>query len=693
MIKANRILSTIVTLVMLQLSALAQFTGASHTTAGIVLEKATIRPGEALRGAIHLKMEKDWHTYWLFAGDVGLATTVEWTLPDGWKAEPLQFPPPKLINTSGLISYAYEDEVYLPFVLKPDPDGAISSGPVEVEAKISWLECKESCVPAEASEMFGFNISSNSLDSKDAKLVRDAFARLPSKLEGVHAYRDGAKLLVKIPQGLGLTDSSFFFYPDSAEQIVLAAPQKLAVDTQDGTSVLELEAYGEAKEPLKTLSGVLTAQADGQETSYTVQIELAEANALPLEQKKDTASLATVVATMLLAFLGGLILNLMPCVFPVLSLKILGIVEQSHQEGRKAWHHGVVFSIGVLVSFWLISGLLLVARSAGAKVGWGFQLQNPVVIASLAALFLIIALNLFGVFEVGENFTKVSNVAAKKQGFAGSFWSGVLTTVAATPCTAPFMGGAMGFALAQPTLVAILIFTSLALGVSAPYMTLTMFPKLLAKLPKPGEWMVTFKQLLAFPMLLASIWLCWVFSGQVGSDRMALLLVALLTVSIAAWVYGRFGASFNKTVRLRATAASIIILTAAFSIAYQASQDHKVNEEWQAYSSDLVDELIKKGTPVFLDFTADWCTSCKANELMALSRPEVQGKFKELGVTLVKGDWTKQDPAITRALQKFGRAGVPLYVLYPGEGKKPVVLPEILFPSTVLKALDSVSKK
>ena len=671
-------------LILLSSPAPAQF-GKPHTTATVVLEKTQVTPGQDVRGIFHLKMDGNWHTYWKNAGDVGLPTEVTWTLPEGWKAEPLLWPAPHYLETAGLVSYAYEHEVSLPFILKPPAD--VSAGPLEVKAKLSWLECEEMCVPGDADLMFGFSVAATSSDGPGATQVKEAFAALPVARDDIKASKDGSTFLLHLPDSLGSPDSTFRFFPDTATQINAAARQEL-VKESDGARALKLQAQPNAEKAPDQLSGVLVATVG--QTSESFEIKTA------LTQKPQAvvarAGAGTILFTIGLAFLGGLVLNLMPCVFPVLSLKVLGIVEQSREEGSKAWHHGAVFTLGVLVSFWLLSGLLLVVRAAGQEVGWGYHLQNPAMIGFLAALFLLIGLNLFGVFEVGENLTQLSNVAEKKQGFAHSFWSGVLTTLAATPCTAPFMGSAVGFALSQPAWVAMLVFTALALGVAAPYMTLTMFPALLKKLPRPGEWMVTFKQILAFPMLLAVVWLVWVFGGQVGSDRMAMLLLALVVVSFACWVYGKWGNSYVDKTRRLGTAAALLVMLGAGSVGYHASRQDPTAEKWLPFSPELVAGLVAEGKPVFLDFTADWCTSCKANELLTLSRPEVSEKFESLGVTLVKGDWTNQDPIITAALQKYGRAGVPLYVLYPGQGREPMVLPEVLFPATVLDALENVKK-
>ncbi len=657
-----------------------------HTRVSILLEKSSVPPGQSLRGVIRMEIDPGWHTYWKNAGDVGLPTEVAWTLPTGWKADPLKWPAPEYLDTSGLISYAYENEVFLPFELKPET-GQQVNGPQEAVAKISWLECQETCIPGEDEVDFGFSVGAET-DSADVETVKKAFDSLPKPRTDISAGRNGQTLELFIPADLGDPDAPARFFPDEAMQIEASAPQELVKDDQ-GLRTLKLKPDPTAEKPAEELSGLLVIGEGENRQAYEFKAKVGQGRPPAVAQPSDAGS---IFGTILLAFLGGVVLNLMPCVFPVLSLKVLSIVEQSRQEGSKAWHHGVVFTAGVLVSFWALSGMLLVVRAAGQEVGWGYHLQNPVMIGSLAVLFLLIGLNLFGVFEVGENLTSLSNVADKKHGFAGSFWSGVLTTLAATPCTAPFMGSAVGYALSASTWVAFLVFTALGLGVAAPYMTLTLFPALLKKLPRPGAWMVTFKQILAFPMLIAVVWLVWVFGGQVGSDRMALLLLSLVGVGFAAWIYGKWGNSYQEKPKRLGTIGAALALLLASTMGYQAARQDASAELWQTYSPELVEKLVAEGKPVFLDFTADWCTSCKANELLTLSRPEVHEKFQDLGVNLVKGDWTKKDPVITAALAKHGRAGVPLYVLYPGEGKAPVVLPEVLIPSIVINALDQVKK-
>lgn len=656
--------------------ASAQRFGETKTKADILLGQTLVQPGSQVHGVIRLRTEDHWHTYWKYAGEVGLATEVAWTLPQGWEASDFEWPTPEFLDTAGLVSYAYNEEALFPFTLTV-PKEAKRGEKASLKAELTWLECKDSCVPGEATIDLTVEVSDQTVDASpevQAVLAR-AKEKIPLPKIDITVTRAESDLRIAIPEDM--TGTQFRFFPDSEAQIVELAPQKVEGEGADRALLVQ------PADGVTSLSGVLT---DGIK-SYEFRAEIGTRAAV-----SPPAGVATVALTALAAFAGGLVLNLMPCVFPVLSLKVLGIVEQSRDEGRPAWHHGLVFTLGVLVSFWVMSGILLGVRSAGNGVGWGYHLQNPLMVAGLAFLFLLISLNLFGVFEVGENLTGLSGVAEKKEGFAHSFWSGVLTTLAATPCTAPFMGGAVGFALSQSNLVAIAIFSALALGVATPYLTLTCFPKLLRKLPKPGPWMVTFKQMLAFPMLVAVVWLTWVFGGQTGTDRMAQLMLALVGAGLACWIYGRWGASFDAGVKARGATAAAVSLAVALYTGYLASFPPPGDDLWKEYSPELVSSLKEEGKPFFLDFTADWCTSCKANELVALSRPEVLRKFQELDVTLVKADWTKQDETITRALAEYGRAGVPLYVLYKGGEQEPMLLPEVLLPGTVLDALDGVGK-
>ncbi|MEY2413821.1 MAG: hypothetical protein QOD84_2427 [Acidobacteriaceae bacterium] len=396
------------------------------------------------------------------------------------------------------------------------------------------------------------------------------------------------------------------------------------------------------------------------------------------------------------AFLGGLILNLMPCVFPVLSLKALGLVN-GHGDRREFRRHGLVYGLGVLVCFWILLGLLLLLRRAGQQVGWGFQLQSPTFIAVLAALLFLMGLSLAGLFDIGMSWMGLGSSLASRSGYSGSFFTGVLATVVATPCTAPFMGTAIGFALAQSTVVAFAAFTALAIGLALPYVLLCWFPQWARLLPKPGAWMETFKQAMAFPMFAAVIWLIWVFGKQVGVDAVARLLIGLLIIGLGAWLLGRL--------RHTAIAAPVAIVLFALGLwipissargddvvrAANSGATSTANGEiqWEAFSPERVEQYRSQGRPVFVDFTAAWCLACQVNERAVFASSDVRRILRSKDVVLLKADWTSQDPVITKTLASFGRSGVPFYLLYgKNPNAPPAQLPELLTPGNFIDALN-----
>lgn len=406
---------------------------------------------------------------------------------------------------------------------------------------------------------------------------------------------------------------------------------------------------------------------------------------------------------LLSAFLGGIILNLMPCVLPVLSLKILGIVQQSGEDSRKRINHGISFTLGVLASFLVLAGVLLLLRAGGEQLGWGFQLQSPAFIILLTILLFLFALSMFGVFEIGTSLTAVGQKSSNDTGFVGSFSSGILATIVATPCTAPFMGSALGYALSQPTIVALLIFAMLGLGMALPYLLLTTVPGLVKYVPRPGAWMESFKQFMGFLLMATVLWLLWVFSLQVGAEGLLILLAAFIIVSIGGWIFGRWGnIAKPKPTRIKAIllTALFIIGGVVFAFKYidtnaQISQNiEQGNINWQKFTPELVKKSLQEGKPVFIDFTAAWCLSCQVNEKVAFGSEDVQKAFKELGVVMLKADWTNSDETITKELAKFRRNSVPLYVLYSGKkNEEPQILPEIITPGIVLDALDKIKSK
>ena len=448
----------------------------------------------------------------------------------------------------------------------------------------------------------------------------------------------------------------------------------------------------------ETGNGELSVKKEGTETAVGFD-SLNNKSLTTLTKQANSGDNISIFIAILFAFLGGLILNLMPCVLPVLSLKIMGFIQQAGEDKSKTKKHGLAFTLGVVFSFLALAGFLIALRAGGQYLGWGFQLQSPVFVVILCILLFLFGLSLFGVFEIGTSLTSSENYI-KSTGYTGSFLSGVLATVVATPCTAPFMGTALGFAISQPAYVSLLVFTFLGLGMALPYVLLTNIPKLLKFVPKPGAWMESFKQFMGFLLMATVLWLIWVLSLQTGAEGVLFLLASLIIASFGGWIYGRWG-NISKAVKVRRSAQLISILFIIGALIFSISNiETKANTDsteinqgkihWEAYSPEKVEEAIKDGKPVFVDFTAAWCLSCQVNEKIAFGSKEVQQEFVDKNILALKGDWTNNDPVITKALANFGRNSVPLYVIY-SKDQEPQLLPEILTPGIVLDALKKLN--
>jgi thiol:disulfide interchange protein DsbD len=674
-----------------------------HTRAELKSEVSAIHPGSPFTVALHLTMEPEWHTYWKNPGDSGKATDIRWTLPEGFTAGPIQWPYPEALPLPPLMGYGYEGQVSLLVEITPPPNLRPGTD-VTLAAKASWLECQKSCVPGKAELDLSLPVREQAaVDEGNKALFAEARTRLPGdgsswKPETVGA---GSQLALTFTAPTELRSARFF--PESGKRIQDSAPQTLK-RTAAGYS-LELARHEEATE-LDGLSGVLRIETGVGTRAVQVHTTLRTASALPSGtlvtgaaavaggSRGDARSLAAALG---LAFVGGLILNLMPCVLPVLSLKVFGFVKHAGTEGGKPWRHGVAFTIGVLLSFLALAGALLALRAGGQEIGWGFQLQSPRFVAGLTCLFFLIALNLFGVFEVGMTLTRAGNLTANKGGLAASFFDGALATVVATPCTAPFMGSALGFALGQPASTALLVFATLGLGMAAPYLVLSMSPGLLRFVPKPGAWMESFKQLMGFFMMGTAVVLVWIFGRQTSSDAVTLLLAGLVVVALGGWLYGKsqLAASARPAKMAFALACGVAGIGFVLMRAVPASGEAGDKIAWQPFSPEAVAAARAEGKPVFIDFTATWCLTCQVNDVVGLRPAAVVDGFRERGVVAFKADWTSYDERITAELARYGRGSVPLYVLYAPGAAEPHILPEgiSLTPGVVLRTLDETLGK
>ena len=689
-----------------------------HSEASLVPEVTSIQPGTPFTVAVYFEMEPGWHNYWRNPGDSGLPTTIAWTLPPGFEAGEIQWPTPSRIAYFPLVDYGYYGEVALLVEITPPLDLA-PVGTVPLEAFVEWLICLEVCLPAFAELRVEVPVSAEDPqpDSRWAGLFHDTRASLPVPVEGwimeAEATEGGYRLSVWPGDPETRLPDSVYFFPSEEAVLDHAAPQRARVEDGRLTLTLDRSAYARALSPI--LRGVLLREDGGRwdEAGSVAAMELAvpvagvpdsPAAGAPGEGTGAAATTpgafpvspeagVTVALALLFAFLGGILLNLMPCVFPVLSIKLLGAVSQGGGDRTGIRNQGLFFGLGVILSFLALAGLLIGLRAGGAQLGWGFQLQSPVFVAMMAGLFFVIGLNLMGLFEVGLTLTRLGGRPGAPHGFWESLSSGVLATIIATPCTAPFMGAALGFALTRSVAETLLIFGFLGLGMALPYVVLSVAPGLLERLPRPGPWMETLKQVLAFPMFATVIWLVWVFGQQTGVGGMAYILSALLLVFAAGWMVGRwYRTDLRSGVVARAVSLAALALAVLF-VAWGSGSEPPpmaVHEGWQPFSQEAVESTLAQGRPVFVDFTAAWCLTCQVNKRLVLSTDKIMDAFRDRNVALFMADWTRQDPHITEALAALGRNGVPVYALYAGSpGATPRLLPAVLTDQIVLNALEA----
>ena len=727
-----------------------------HVTAELITESTSLQIGKPFDVALHLHMDPNWHTYWINPGDAGLATDIKWTLPPGIQsAGPIQWPTPEKHAMGPLTTYSYGGDVYLLTTLTPISAlaGQLPRH-LEIKAHATWLVCQEECIPGKADLTVTLDFPNGVAGAADP--AREAFfqaarARLPVAntrwdVKAAYQHVGLADALVLLLHEKSTVSAKPMGHPEFlAEQSnVLAAKNQVTPGAPAGPGSFDiLQSLQQNGEKPATLSGVVisdvplighskavylasfpTDSPDVQVNSASLAppssgssspVASAAANPVPstpvmgdsrtvgmdagITRNRVRSEPATLLAVLGFAFLGGLILNLMPCVLPVLSLKVFSLIKHAGDNAGGAWKQGVAFTLGVVISFWILAGLLIALESAGSHLGWGFQMQSPGFVLALTLLFFLLALNLFGVFEIGSSLVGLDAKATSHLGgLTSSFANGALAVLAATPCTAPFMGSAVGFAAGQSAAISLLVFTVLALGMAAPYLALTTFPGALRLVPRPGAWMEALRQFMGFLLMGTVIFLVYVFGALVGTDDVPMLLGVLLLAALAAWIFGRGTPPVRSAgTRIFSVLAALLLLGAA--VAEGARLTHDVPETasataqggWQVYSPAAVQAALRQGHPVFVDFTAAWCLSCKVNEQVALDVDSTKKLFAQKKVALFRGDWTHGDPSITKTLREFNRDGVPLYLLYsPGNPTAPQVLPEVLTPGIVRDALQKI---
>jgi thiol:disulfide interchange protein DsbD len=676
-----------------------------HATISLIAQTKTATPGQKLQVALVQKIQKGWHTYWVNPGDSGLPTTIDWSLPNGFTAGDIAWPAPKRIPFGPLVSYGYEDQVVLPVSIAV-PANIAAGTDVALTGHASWLVCSNVCVPEEADIKLVLPAAAGPAapDPDNAAIFATALAQLPTDNPfTVKATFDKDRIRLHVATGDAgkLTDVGFFpldegVIDNDATPVVMAG--------RDGVTITLKRAQGPGSKPLNTLSGVLafhdSSTGEGDVTHAIGIAAPAVAGSVAAgASNAPTIGFAAFIEAVLLAIAGGMVLNLMPCVLPVLSIKALSLVRHAQSAPREVRMQGLAYAAGVLVSFAVVAGALIVLRAAGAEIGWGFQLQSPIFLTVMIYVLFAVGLSLSGVFTVGDGVAGLGSNLADREGYSGSFFTGALATLVATPCTAPFMAAAIGFAITQPWFVSFAVFEAIGVGLALPYVLLAFSPGARRFLPKPGAWMNSFKQVLAFPVYGTAVWLAFVLSSEAGSIGVTAALAGLVLIAFAAWLYEavRLGEGAGRRIGLAGVAIAVVGAIALIKITDISDAGAAVADgfpaeaggvSWQPFTQAKLDAARADGKPVFVDFTADWCITCKVNERVALGNQTVKDAFTAQGIVALRGDWTKRDGEITRILEANGRGGVPLYLFYAkGAGDKPVILPQILTADGVLNTM------
>jgi thiol:disulfide interchange protein DsbD len=652
--------------------------GGPKVHARLVAEDKAVAPGGTVTVALEEKIAPHWHTYWKNPGDAGAPTEIQWTLPPGWKAGPIQWPRPKRLPVGPLMDYGYEGTPWLLNALTAPAD---ASGTVTIKAQATWLVCEQICIPEEAALTLTLAVGKQEADPGVAKDFAAARALLPvaSPWKLNYALGNTLDMYVAAPQLAAAHPTSADFFPARAGIIKNAAPQLVGY-AKDGL-VLRLTPGDKVNGLLEGLL-VLTSATDGSIQALEVSVPQGPVPSAEFGSAAAPGDLSLWLAVVF-AFLGGIILNVMPCVLPILAMKALSLASHG-TEGRK---ESFAYTAGAVVSFAALGLAIIALRETGQSVGWGFQLQSPVAVAGFALLVFAVALNLSGLFEVGS--ITAGEGLASRSGVVGAFFTGVLAVAVAAPCTAPFMAAALGFALTQSALSALAVFVALGLGFALPFLLLGVWPRLLAFVPKPGAWMLTFKQFLAFPMYAAAAWLVWVLAQQAGPRGVALISAAMIALALAAWLWS---VTRNSSARRAGAVVALIVLGCGLygvsllcdASAAPAAQTSKLGEPFTAAK---LASLRAANRPVFVDATAAWCITCLVNEEAVLSQPGVKSAFASKNVAYLVADWTNQDPEVTALLKENGRSGVPLYLYYAAGAKTPIILPQVLTQGTVLGAV------
>jgi thiol:disulfide interchange protein/DsbC/DsbD-like thiol-disulfide interchange protein len=676
------------------------YEGKQLVKAELLADANAVVPGKTFSVGLLLRMAPSWHTYWKFSGDAGLPTELKWKLPAGWKIGEIQWPIPlKTIDPGDIQTYGYENEVLL--IQEIRPPSKVDNPLVKLSADASWLVCEKICIPGSTTFQLELPISTTS-----QPVNTELFARyrrlLPQNWPGANAVtanwsRAGPDLRLKVTSETLANYPAIDFYPLPEQGTVIGHP---TIESRNKKEIVFRIPIESSEKTLASIAGliVFSQQPNGDDRAAW---QIATPSIVSASRPVATGGIFTFL---LLGFLGGIILNLMPCVLPVISLKIFGFIQHAGQSRQKILRSGLAFTIGIFAWFIALALLLIALKAAGREVTWGgFQFTNAYFVLALSVIVLVFALNLFGVFEISlpQSMTRGLLSTAQRKDDLGSFFQGVFATVLATPCTAPFLGTALGFAFSQSPAVIVSMFVAIAAGMSSPYLLLSAQPAWLRFLPKPGPWMLHVKQFMGFLLLATLLFLLYVLGAQRGLEGAIWASCFLLVIGVACWMKGAFIVP-TATARQRAVVLMLILMLLLGSGLYfiggkfrstnLASADSRLRGDWQPFTLERLQAELDQGRAVFVDFTAAWCLTCKFNEANVLETAAVREAFQRYGIVKLKADWTNGDPTITKLLQQFGRPGVPLYVLYPDKSEKPIVFPELLTRSIILEKLEATSR-
>jgi thiol:disulfide interchange protein len=663
-----------------------------RAVAQLVTSYDTVAPGQDLHIALSLRLEPHWHTYWRNAGGPGEPAEMYWEVPDSVSVGEIIWPMPQTVSTGPIKNYAFEDRLLLPMPLHISQD-AKPGDVITIKAQASYLVCYQVCLPEMANLSISLVVGEPVKDSRWSSNIGRTIksAPKPGDLLASSALVNGVLQIDIAGEALDFNAvKDPYFYP-YVQDLIEASAEQVVVRGDTGLQ-FQLEPSFGLEDGIKNIPGVLAFEEETEDGWARRGIVVNAKAGAKVEtgiakSGHQTGKSMGLWAALIGAFIGGLILNLMPCVFPVLSLKALGFARAAHEDRGVIRRHGWLYTAGVMLSFLALAAIILTLKASGAGIGWGFQMQNPVLVGALALLFFIIALNLFGLFEIGGNLQNTGSDLASSGGAKGAFFTGVLAVIVATPCTAPFMASALGFAFTQSALMLILVFMALGAGFALPFLALSYSPKLLARLPKPGAWMITFKQFLAFPMLGAAIWLVWVLSIQTGAGGVRRILSIMLLLGFAIWLWKYKGIAAKIALVLSLLAGAYLLKDLGVA---EREQELASLPQTSVWSAEQVAKYRAEGHIVFVDFTAAWCVTCKANEVGVINKQKTQELFARMGAKVLVGDWTRRDTVITEELARHGRSGVPLYLVYSRgtDDTPPQILPQILTYKIIEDALE-----